>query len=124
MVRGKQRFSSKDTVESISKRVFDQNCQHQSSFCQSLTVPTKCRIGGSCGLFQNHQVNQLAAPHSRSVVQTVSMAQNRSVALAAALKILNDMDVVSRHKITLTLLYLLIHTHASTHLITPPGRCY
>ena len=117
-------FHSQNTFESIAKRVFDKNCMHQSSLCWSLSNPWKCRLGGSCGLFQNHQVNMLAAPHSRAMLQTIELAQNRSVALAAALKIVDEIDVVSRHTSTRTAFHVSICTHPNAPLITLSGRRY
>ena len=121
---GKERISSQDTFKSIAKRVFDENCVHESSLCWSLSNPWKCRLGGSCGLFQNHQVNMLAAPHSRAMLQTIELAQNKSVALAAALKIVDEIDVVSRHTSTRTAFHVSICMHPNAPLITLSGRRY
>ena len=82
------------TLEQYAANVFSQTCVHDAALCASLTTPNKCRIGGSCGLFRNHMTSMLAAPHSRSLLQLVSLARNDSLLLETALVHLEGLSVV------------------------------
>lgn len=83
------------SFEANAARFLGDGCAHSYALCRSLSSPNKCRLGGSCGLFRDHQTAMLAAPHGRSLPQLVSMARNSSLALEVAVRNLEHTEVVA-----------------------------
>ena len=47
--------------------VFGAGCEHNASFCAALQDRSKCRLRGSCGVFQNFQAIFLAGTYERTL---------------------------------------------------------
>lgn len=64
--------------------VFSSTCEHKAAFCRALSDPTKCRLRGSCGLFQDLQSCFLAGHSKRTLDEQIALSRNDSALAAAA----------------------------------------
>ena len=90
--------------------VLHTTCSHDPRFCSSLADPTKCRLRGSCGLFQNHQVLTLAGTHGRTLPEMVSLERNNTALLLEARTHLMAMTTFGLTEHMRTSLCLIAHT--------------
>ena len=107
-------------------------CQHDRAFCEALADPAKCRLRGSCGLFQNHQVLTLVGSFGRSLSDMVSLERNSTALLETALGTLTGLEAFGLTEHMRTSVCLIAHTLGwreafeqccASQAAAPPGPC-